>query len=208
MIPAESAKPKREPTQRERRRQALFDEVIELASRLRDDGPELLRRAAIPRSDGYPTTSGLEPSRGGGTTDRVGHRVVAALEAEANRQVEEAKAKADNRPYTPHDPDPVATNAKAMHTFLLEARKLLRQADRARARAVYIPVAQRPPETPEVPGCINCARFEVFTVAQKAGRCWACYGYRARHEGRDAPGELVLGRPENAGRRRYVAAGG
>lgn len=50
----------------------------------------------------------------------------------------------------------------------------------------------------QAPGCVNCARFDIYTVAVKAGRCQACYMYRWRTgDGRDAPERLVLARPAN-----------
>jgi hypothetical protein len=206
VIPKESAKPrKRVPTPRERRWQALFDDVVELGSRLRTDGPELLRRGAIPLVDGHASSTRLEPVRAGGTSDRVGHQVVSGLEAEAKQREEEAAAEAAGKPLP--TPDPVTTHVKEMYSLVVSARRLLREADRARARAIYVPAAERPPGTHQEPACVNCARFEVWAEVYKSGRCRACYAYRDRHD-RDAPGDLVLNRPENAKRRRYVVPAG
>lgn len=213
MILAESNPPlplrKRDklPASVRRRWEQDCDEVVHLAKRLRAEGPELLYRGAIPESDGHATSSGLDGPRGkGAVTDRVGHLVAVDVDRRSDEEKERLEAAAEQRPAKVDDLDPVATAVADMRSMLGDAREILRKADGARARATIIPVAERPPETGEEPGCLNCERFEVFSPVHKAGRCRACYEYRRRND-RDCPENLVTSRPENSGRRRYVAAG-
>ncbi len=91
------------------------------ASRLRADGPGVLRRGAIPLTDGHATSSRLESARRRAIADPVGQQATTELELEAQRQREATEAEAEGREPAAHDPDPVATNAKEMHSLLLSA---------------------------------------------------------------------------------------
>jgi hypothetical protein len=73
------------------------------------------------------------------------------------------------------------------------------------AAAQRVPAAEvDPDERPRAPGCVNCDRFDIWTVAAKAGRCEPCYMYRYRNDGRDAPEHVVRARPDVAGHRERI----
>jgi len=150
----------------------LCSDMERLVGRLRRDGPELLRRAAIATRSGYPTTaSGFRAIGGGALGDPTGSTAAANTDE-------------------PHR-DPVRQAVDKMVSTAAEAAKLLIIADSSRAKA-------RPPVEAEVerglPGCVNCSRVGVYEPAEKAGRCGACYRYRLRNAGTDASATVIEAR--------------
>lgn len=183
----------------ERTRHWFVDDVAEagrLLADLRTMGPELISRAAIPVDDGFPSGGGGE---GRSSSD---HRDLS--------DVVVRREFLDEHPGI--DPDPVRTHTSEMLVHVAAALEQLRRADAARAAALRVPASELG-ETREVPGCVNCDRFDVQSPVHRrvdglpsGGRCRACYEYRRRHDGRDAPEAIVRARPEVSGRRRRVRA--
>lgn len=168
---------------------ALCDEIDELALKLRYEGPPLLARAAIPVVDGYPRlASGAAHERG-----RIARLPSDEDDPDDDGRSEGVARPVENLVLAGPPADPVADHAHDMRAHLLEALRSLRRANDARARAIYVPVDERPTPTPVATGCVVCARYEIYSVAVKAGRCWADYQYKRRN-GRDAPRDKVLGR--------------
>lgn len=186
----------------ERERAWFAADVAEARKLLREldaMGGELIRRAAIPVDDGgFPAGTGGEGTGRSSDvrdlSDYIVHRDhLAELEAKGG-----------------FDPDPVRTHTSAMVVHLGQALESLRRADAARADAVRVPASELG-ETREVPGCVNCARWDIHSPVHRrvdglpsGGRCRACYEYRRRHDGRDAPESIVTARPEVSGRRRTI----
>lgn len=169
-------------------------EARKLLSELRSTGPELIRRAAIPVDDGFPSGGGGEGRSSSGHRDLSDEMVRLEYLAE----------------HPEIDQDPVRTHTSEMVVHLGQALESLRRADAARAAALRVPAAELG-ETREVPGCVNCARWDIHSPVHRrvnglpsGGRCRACYEYRRRHDGRDAPESIVTARPEVSGRRRTV----
>lgn len=193
------------PTYRARRWQELLDEVHALIKTL-EDGAELLDRASIAsRWDGFPTATSGGGGGGGIDPNPFASKVADRVDYELGLDVDE-----NGRPVRRRDPDEdlVADAARDMRAQVLTAIRALRSARKAQDRGR----PKHPPHRPaavEAPGCVNCERFDVYTIAYKDGRCVACYGYRRRSRdkgegaglGLDAPERLVRARPENATRR-------
>ncbi len=179
-------------------------ELLDTAQALLADleaGGQLLDRAAVPsRWDGFPAST----TGGNGTgsdpnpfASRVAERVDYELGYPRDEDDEEQGPRRDP------DQDVITEQAQAMRRQVLEALRHLRLAVGAHTRGQAKLPAHRPPAA-SVTECVNCARYEVISIAYKDGRCVACYGYRRRHlvpYPLDAPKDLVLARPENATRR-------
>lgn len=183
------------PSRLGRRAAAALDELARLLAAL-DDAEAVAERASIPvRWDGYPTATLMEGSRSY-STDPAGERIAAMLSPGTDREGTPLDVGPDGKPPATSSItfDPVGDGARAMIRALEQAAHVLRAAVAARARAVYVPHDQRPPARPEAPGCVNCERFEVYSVATKAGRCDACYQYLRRSGPRqlERPERLVL----------------
>lgn len=184
----------------ERIRHWFTDDVAEagrLLADLRTMGPELITRAAIPVDDGFPSGGGGSEGRGSSDLRDLSDVVVRREWLEEHPEI---------------DTDPVRTHTSEMLVHVGHAIEALRRADAARAAALRVPASELG-ETREVPGCVNCDRFDVQSPVHKrvdglpsGGRCRACYEYRRRHDGRDAPEAIVRARPEVSGRRRRVRA--
>lgn len=147
----------------------------ELLADLERDGPDILDGAHVPEWDGHRSVAaGFGDGRGGGRD--MADRIVDRLD-----RIEEG-------------------DAKEMRDHLIEALRSLRRADAARSRALSPPPAPKPAARPEAPGCVNCERYEIYTVATEAGRCPECLDHWRTHD-RDAPEQLVVNRPANQRRR-------
>lgn len=176
----------------------VCDELETLTRRLRDQLPGMARRASVASAafDGYPSrTLGPGGGGGGGPSDPVGNRVVSILTPRPPR------ADGKDEP----EADPVKAAVARAVSSLYEARRHLRAADDERHRVVQLQTPDRASVAADPSqGCVNCARFDVWSTIHKAMRCVACYGWRRRHDGADAPEHIVMARPEVAGRRRRV----
>lgn len=160
------------------------DDLVTMGQLLHEQGGDIIARAATMalKADSYPTsvTGSGNPGGGSGAGDPVGGAIVAF-----SQLVEGDRAR-----------DPIGAAAIEMCLHLADALRALRRADEARHKAAWVPAVDSYEK--EAPVCVNCLRFEVKTPASKAGRCNACYQYRRRHNGRDAPKGIVLSRPGNA----------
>lgn len=153
----------------------MVAEAQELLDELAVAGPDILDGRYIESVNPWRSTAaGFGDGRGGGGD--LGDQVAARVDAV-------------------HDGD-----AKAMRDHLLEALRSLRRAHDARVRAMRPPSPPKPAGRPKAPGCVNCARFEIYTVAVEAGRCPECLVHWRTHD-RDAPERLVVGRARNQRRR-------
>jgi len=169
------------------RADALLEELATVTRRAERCIHRLIDRAAILQWDGYPERSSSATPEGHGSaavTDAMAERIVTRLDGE---HVER---------------DPVAGAVADAWKALHEMRFWARIADRALARAQHVPLTDQERERADgVPACVNCARFEVFAVAARAGRCWPCYQFRRRHDGRDRPERLVRAEQQLEARR-------
>lgn len=172
-----------------RRAQAALDELAHLLDTLLGvDVGELAERAAIPATyDGFPAST-LGGGRGG-TGDPLGERIAAELSPGTDDDGTPVGTAGGGRRH-----DPVGEHARTMVRALEEAAGFARAAAAAAARARFVPSTERPAERPQAEGCVNCARYDVFELAVKAGRCDACYQFLRRSGARqlERPERLVV----------------
>lgn len=106
---------------------------------------------------------------------------------------------------TATDPAHAKARAHVAHAALLakRAKGELEHAAGEMMRALppeYQPQAEA---EAQAPGCINCARYEIWRPIYKARRCQPCYAYRCRNNLNDAPEELVKQREWTRATRRH-----
>jgi hypothetical protein len=154
--------------------EALCDDIVALAARLREDGPAILGRVGKARlRDGYPTRSmggdggpaSVLDDRGvpmPPLNDPVGELVVAGPQAE---------------------PDDRAA-ARTLLDGMLQARRQLQ-----RAESVLIDVDD---EIKPADGCTSCSRFDVWSIVFRAARCRFCYDWRRSDPHLQDPPELEV----------------
>lgn len=173
----------------ERQLEALCDDVVALAERIRRDGPDVLRRAKMGTRVGYPTATFSTRVTGSRNSDPTSGPAIDAVD----------------------DPkgDPVRKLALTMTDELRGALKALTIADSSRANT-------RPPEPSPDPDpgdlwCVSCLRFELHEPVVRAGRCEFCADWRAGHGLTDPPEHAIrdhrVGRREHAPRPGERAAG-
>lgn len=162
---------------------ALCRTAEELVRFIRSHGETLLLESSAEQGySGYPSSASGAGVGRGGSTDPLGERIASLVDWDATR----------------------AAVVRAMWDDLDNAIVLLRDVERRGSEAVPRPHIERAPSKPEAPGCVNCERHEIYAVAVRAGRCWACYRYRLGHAGTDAPRRLIVIRAENATRRQLA----
>lgn len=168
-----------------RRRRQWHDECREaqdLLERVQALGTRLLEPTVVDEFDGFPASASGAGSGRGGTGDPLGDRIAGLVDNDLGRE----------------------RVVREMWDGLRAAVEWLRLIEAAGTRAAPRPRIERLPAKPEAAACVNCDRFEIYAIAVRAGRCWACYRYRLDHDGTDAPRSLVLARLENATRRQLA----
>lgn len=188
------------PSTRARKWKELLDQLGARLADLHDGGGEVLDRAAhVARWDGYPTSSTLGRVGGSSDPDPFAARIARRVDYELGLPGGDG---------SDPDADRIADAAREMRAHVLEAKRQLDLALACKKKATPT-LARHQPGAAQVTECENCARHGVVSIAYKAGRCVACYAYKRRSRergegaglGLDAPGHLVLARPENATRR-------
>lgn len=170
----------------------MLADVRAAADRIAGLVHRMIDRAAIPVWDGYPAQASGAAGAGGGTqvTDPLAERIAARLSPNTDRDGEPLGD--TDLTHARQREDPVGSAMAEAWRAMHEARRWMTLADRAIARANYVPADERPDERPEASGCVNCARWEIWSLAVRAGRCWACYQYRRRSPAlEDRPEQLV-----------------
>jgi hypothetical protein len=164
-------------------------EIAALTAGFQATGYDLIARAAIGGFTGY------GPGRGASDVGRSSTRSdPTAAGAEALEHLREHPERAD----------PVAHHTAAFLDHLHQGLEQLRLAEAARQAATRVPARELEPGERRAPGCVNCERFEIWAIVEKAGRCGPCYMYRHRNDLRDAPEHVVLARPEVTGKRERI----
>jgi hypothetical protein len=157
----------------------LCDELVVTARRLQAEGPGLLRRAKEPIRDGFPTSS-LGRGRPSSVIDDEGIPMPPLNDPVGELAVDLAVGRVH---------DPTARTVDEMVSQTVEALRLLRGADGARARCLP---PEEPPPGPAAPaGCVVHARYGLVAPVRAAGRCRWCGDYRKSHGFADPPESAV-----------------
>lgn len=159
---------------------AFCNQLVTMATSCRELGADIAAAAGLERiaADGWPaaTAGAGEPGRGSGADalpygDRTGNTVA-------------------------HEPE-IVTVHRMLRENLAAAFHALEAADRNVVRGKRLLTPPAAAGKARAPECVNCARWEIYSAAVKAGRCTECFDYRERYH-RDAPEKVVMARPGNS----------